>query len=145
METKQCLKCLSVKKIEEFNFKNKLKNKRRAQCKICDSENHKGLYRNSEKRRNDVKNRARVNTEWNRLFVRRYKTLVGCKDCGVKKYYLLDFHHNENKEANISAMVTQVALKTLKLEIKKCTILCANCHRERHWIERIRCSNSVVE
>lgn len=55
-----------------------------------------------------------------------------CSSCGYNKNLsALDFHHiNENnKDFQISKASSW---KQVKNEIKKCDILCANCHREVH-------------
>lgn len=69
-------------------------------------------------------------------YMHEYKLEKGCKSCGYNKCYAaLDFHHpNKDKEHNISTMGTN-SLKKVKEEIKKCIVLCANCHRELHHNE----------
>lgn len=57
-----------------------------------------------------------------------------CEKCGYNKdINALDFHHIEpsEKEFTISAHFTKPWEK-LKKEIDKCSLLCANCHREEH-------------
>jgi hypothetical protein len=53
-----------------------------------------------------------------------------CADCGISEPWVLDFDHIADKTAGVSRMVNQgYALDTIKLEIAKCEIRCANCHR----------------
>lgn len=67
-----------------------------------------------------------------RKFLRRVKVLFGCKDCGIKDWRVLDFDHLNNKKFNISQAVSRgMSIKTLRQEIKKCEVVCANCHRIR--------------
>lgn len=73
-----------------------------------------------------------------RKFVRRYKMLstVVCLDCGESRWQCLEFHHRNPKEKSdmIVQMITdRVTIEKLKEEIKKCDVLCANCHRVRHY------------
>jgi hypothetical protein len=65
-------------------------------------------------------------------FIRRYKALVGCVDCGIKNPIVLEFDHldGSKKIGNISNMVDR-RLSALKKEIRKCEVVCANCHRIR--------------
>jgi hypothetical protein len=49
-----------------------------------------------------------------------YKKTLRCADCGQSHPATLDFHH----------------LDPAKEEIAKCVVLCANCHRIRHWNEK---------
>lgn len=57
-----------------------------------------------------------------------------CKHCGYDKHYgALEFHHNNPKEKDF--VWTKLRLKSwdkITNEIDKCTLLCANCHREEH-------------
>ena len=69
-------------------------------------------------------------------YVLDYKKRSKCFDCGVKgdKYpEVLDFDHvNGNKEFNISEFRLHTSgFNKVKKEIRKCEIVCANCHRIR--------------
>ena len=57
-----------------------------------------------------------------------------CSICGYNKCSnALEFHHTtEEKEFNIAG--ARFGWNKLKEEIKKCILLCANCHREHHQI-----------
>lgn len=58
-----------------------------------------------------------------------------CCQCGCNKVECLDFHHNNlNKIDGIGAMIRDknITIQQLETEIKKCTILCSNCHRILH-------------
>ena len=62
------------------------------------------------------------------------KLKKGCLHCGYNKYAIaLDFHHLDKllKEKNISSYwrTSWAQFKQIENEIKKCEILCANCHR----------------
>jgi hypothetical protein len=58
----------------------------------------------------------------------------GCSKCGYKLHpAALEFHHLQDKKHNISRIARSgVPLNILEGEIKKCIILCANCHRIEH-------------
>lgn len=54
-----------------------------------------------------------------------------CTDCGGSfPYYVMDFDHKENKKFKISGFGSR-GLETVKKEIAKCDLVCANCHRQR--------------
>ena len=62
-----------------------------------------------------------------------------CKDC-EQKYpsYVLDFDHvRGEKIANIGSGRFHGSPKSLRAEIKKCDVVCANCHREREHRRRV--------
>lgn len=71
---------------------------------------------------------AKVN-EW----VRQYKSENPCTDCGQKFHYCqMDFDHLEDKEFNIATMKSSIS--RIQEEIKKCELVCSNCHRLRTFI-----------
>jgi len=73
----------------------------------------------------------------NREFVNEYKMKYGCSKCNYRGHpSALDFHHvdGSDKENNIAIMINEsYSLERIKKEIKKCIILCANCHRIEHY------------
>jgi len=62
------------------------------------------------------------------------KKFAGCKDCGYKESpYALQFDHIEdNKKASVSNLIrSDYAWSTIKKEMDKCEVVCANCHAVR--------------
>lgn len=58
-----------------------------------------------------------------------------CSNCGYDKCLnALEFHHLNplTKEINPSQLMRFSSLDKIKLELDKCVLLCANCHREHH-------------
>lgn len=70
-----------------------------------------------------------------RAVLAKIKEDSGCVDCKVKyPYYVLEFDHTEdNKEGNISWMVTFSSMEEILNEVKKCEVVCANCHKKRTY------------
>ncbi len=68
------------------------------------------------------------------------KGLFACKSCGNSDWRCLDFHHRDpsTKVFTIGARATRYSKEVIVAEIKKCDVLCANCHRIHHWEERNR-------
>ena len=63
-----------------------------------------------------------------------YLSTYPCIDCGEKDPVVLEFDHrgNEGKSADISVMKRQKkTLEKIKLEVAKCDVRCANCHRRK--------------
>lgn len=60
------------------------------------------------------------------------KNKKGCFVCGCNGEAVLDFHHISGKDLNIGDMAS-MSLKRIEEEIKKCIILCSNCHRTVHY------------
>ena len=72
----------------------------------------------------------------NRNFIRRLKRLYGCSVCGYKKSLdALCFHHIRDKKYIVSRM-SQNSRKSIKEEIRKCILVCHNCHSEIHEQQR---------
>lgn len=69
-----------------------------------------------------------------RKFAERVSLKFGCCKCGYKKCAAaLDFHHIDPKckKFAIGDKLDWLGPRELKREMRKCSILCANCHREQ--------------
>ena len=96
-------------------------------------EYHKNWYKRNPRRKKALQEYNKKYIARNSKFVRRIKLYCGCSICGYKKSaFALDFHHVDplTKENNISYLIRKTSLNNLKIEIRKCIVLCANCHRE---------------
>ena len=61
---------------------------------------------------------------------------VCCKNCGVKDKVCLDFHHLSDKTKSVAQLIRDATtIENLQLEIDKCEVLCANCHKKEHLSE----------
>ena len=61
-----------------------------------------------------------------------------CEICGYDKCIdALEFHHKNPKEKEMTISRYGKSLQTLKKEADKCILVCANCHREIHYKEKI--------
>lgn len=59
-----------------------------------------------------------------------------CLVCGYNKSIrALCFHHRENKLFTVSSSFCR-SWDSIKKEIDKCDLLCANCHMELHFLEQ---------
>jgi len=74
----------------------------------------------------------------NRNYVNKIKSNYGCQKCGDKREYVLDFHHIDSniKENTVAKLMIHSSMEKLDEEIKKCVVLCANCHREFHFLNK---------
>ena len=77
--------------------------------------------------------RSTIREEWHE-----FKRTLKCAKCSQKHPATLDFHHLDptKKDGIISKLVSNGCFALAKKEIKKCIVLCANCHRIHHWEER---------
>ena len=77
--------------------------------------------------------KAREKEEW---FA--FKSRLSCTKCGFNHIAALDFHHEDptTKEGNVHRFVSNGQFARAYEEIKKCIVLCANCHRIHHHEEK---------
>lgn len=57
-----------------------------------------------------------------------------CMDCGIKyPPYVMDLDHRNkgDKVMNLAKFLSRAGWDRIKDEIKKCDVVCSNCHRER--------------
>jgi len=117
---RKCKRCKRNKLLYKFANAGTVKGKnyKRYYCKKCYSV---------------VKGQARKRkSDW----LIEYKSTLQCSKCGYDKNpRVLHFHHisNKNKVYNVSDMVGKgCSITNIKKEIRKCIVLCANCHQEKH-------------
>ncbi len=113
--TKQCSMCKELKNIDEYY----LYDKHSAYCKKC--------Y--------NIKTRIRQSS-----FKEKCVDYKGgsCISCGYKKCTAaLEFHHRvpETKKFSIVHAWTKGFKQEVIEELDKCDLLCANCHRETHYLK----------
>lgn len=95
-------------------------------------ERHRKRYIKSSKKRNSKQYQI------NRDFVNRVKSFAYCMDCGESNPVVLDFDHvRGEKKGNIADMVrSYYSIDSIKKEMRKCEIRCANCHRKKTFERR---------
>lgn len=107
-------------------------------------------YANPEKKAL-VKERVRSRKRDLRVWFLGYKESKSCVVCGMSgkgNPWALEFHHRDpsQKRDIVSGMVAGgYSKKRIKEEIEKCDIVCANCHRAKHYQEKIEHGESVFE
>lgn len=104
---------------------------RKIKAAVYSREHYLGNY---AKRREQLNNRRReLKKEWDA-----YKATLACTKCGFNHFAALDFHHEDptQKEHSVNRLVSDGRFKKAYEEIKKCIVLCANCHRIHHHEEK---------
>ena len=135
---KICTKCHQDKELSEFAFRNIAKGILQPVCRACKKELDKEDYKR-EGRKISVRKAQKVSHAKIVKYFTYYKKLQICSECGDSRHYVLEFHHiNDDKLYNIGDMIRGgFAIKTIQKEIDKCIVLCANCHRELHYNEKL--------
>lgn len=105
----------------------------------------------------DPKKRRLYNQLWNRAFYKKnkkseiarvakrkqelrdwldaYKSKLACERCGEKHMACLDFHHKDASQKDFTVGAIKEygwGREKVLLEIQKCMVVCANCHRKLH-------------
>lgn len=82
--------------------------------------------------------KAKENVQNIREYIHSIKSQLKCSVCGEDRYWCLDFHHTNpsEKEYNISSLVRDGSRQKIEEELKKCIVLCANCHRDIHYKDK---------
>ena len=119
-------------------------------CKACDRERMQRKRKDPEYLRQGADRMARwrernpdVNRErWQQSHAEKKQILDdarrgGCIECGEDRLPCLDFHHRDPSEKDGAiAEMRRFGKQRLLAEIAKCDVLCANCHRWHHHLER---------
>lgn len=96
---------------------------------------NRNYYLKNKDKRKDQYNKTRNEViQW----FRDYKASLKCKECGFNHPAALSFHHRngEEKLGEVSVIAWEASKKKLLEEIKKCDVLCHNCHAIHHYNER---------
>lgn len=118
MDTKICSKCGKELPLTEYYSRGG--GRLRSECKNC----HKQYVANQYFKRKEQVNDIKVNCK--------------CAKCGESRSYTLDFHHKDPsiKDETIARLTSnRNRMEDILKEIEKCIVLCANCHREFHYLE----------
>lgn len=79
-----------------------------------------------------------------RAYLNELKSSTPCTDCGMKyPSECMDFDHTEKNKSIGVAQSTNHSWKKMLSEVKKCEIVCSNCHRVRTQ-KRLKLESSIL-
>lgn len=136
---KNCSKCHDTKEDIFFSKSSKSTDGLQAWCKMCTAEARmESYYRNHvvERKKANLRNRLARQALMVRVF--EYLDQHPCETCGETDPRVLQFDHLDRKDkiAPISILVKNYhRWDSLLEEIRKCQILCANCHAKRTAVQ----------
>lgn len=81
-----------------------------------------------------ARNKKKAREKWTR-----YKSTLACVVCGEDRPSTFDFHHVKRDSSNIKIhrlLGNGRFKKALQEAVEKCVVLCANCHRACHFLEK---------
>ena len=104
-------------------------------CRKCQKEYRKKHYETNLKKYKDKASEYRKKTI---EAFEDFKSGLCCQQCGENRHWVLDFHHldSSTKDKDLSLLIRSGSKKRVEEELKKCIVLCSNCHRDLHYIEK---------
>lgn len=128
VDKKFCPNCKNDKNIEDFPKNRSKKDGLASHCKECKKIIQNDWYKTHKKEhyQRNIKQKQKISS-----LLEEYLKDKKCIDCDNNNPWVLEFDHVKGKKRdNISSMVLNgLGWKTILLEINKCEIRCANCHR----------------
>ena len=138
MSTKKCTVCKDTKIVSEFNKNKTTSDGLNNICRVCSNAQSKRYYiENKEKHLESVKVRRDNNRLENRQKLFNFYKNNPCIDCGESDPIVLELDHKDDveKKGNVSEMM-EYSWTTIEIELSKCDVRCANCHRRRTAIQQ---------
>lgn len=135
---KTCTACKQELPLEAFGKNKANKDGLNYTCRPCTNQrmrdNHKKRVSDPEKL-NKHNERIRLRAQARKAHIVHRVFGGHCYDCGeAYPDCVFDFHHEgEEKQANPSQLIGRNMMKEAFAELEKCVMLCANCHRMRHF------------
>ena len=130
---KHCPRCTKDKDLSEFRPNRKRKDGYQQYCIPCDKEYQREWYNNNKE---SAKKKSKISNkkirERNQEFIISYLKEHPCCKCGESDIVVLEFDHIRDKKFEISKLIKgNSSFENLKVEIEKCQVLCANCHKRK--------------
>ena len=128
-----CTTCGLEKPVVEFAFV-PARQRLHVYCRTCKSAyNRKHYLDNKAQYIRNVMRKKGERLTVNRRLVWDYLVQHPCVDCHEADPIVLEFDHRDpqHKTAAVSQMVSDYSWERIQLEIAKCDVRCANCHRRR--------------
>lgn len=135
MTTKVCNECKQTKPLDRF-AKNRTKpDGLHTSCKDCKNKYNSTYYKgNTSYFRSKTKDTRVRLAKW----IHEYKLTQKCK-CGESHPACLQFHHTDKSKKDFEIAVAArmgYSIERIIQEIKKCEVICANCHFKFHYDEK---------
>lgn len=139
MNTKTCPSCSTVKSVDDFNKNKARKDGLGVNCRDCMKILRKSHYERNKDRYIQESGRRRDESKLKVIEnLHQYLVKNPCVDCGNSDPRVLEFDHRnrQTKFKNVSAMIAEnYSWSKIFVEVQKCDVRCANCHRIKTHIE----------
>ena len=131
-EIRKCYRCGELKPSGDFAWRRKGKAQRDSFCRPCRSAYGREHYEANRQRYIDQAGevKRRLTRERTMYLIEYFKTHP-CMECGERDPIVLEFDHLRDKSFAIGPSLTRTSWDKILAEMKKCEVVCANCHRRR--------------
>lgn len=123
--SKRCYHCKETKPLDAFG---KDRSRGDGLCCKCISCCRKLQHRYYLNQKSTIQSKRKAALD----MVNSIKSQRGCYFCSENNPVCLDFHHFRDKKDCVAKLVLSYNQQNILEEIKKCIVVCANCHRKLH-------------
>jgi hypothetical protein len=130
---RRCDRCGELKAVAEFAWRRRRGVQRRDNyCRGCRAEYQREHYEKHKERyvERAVRRKQQLIAERAKFMIELFRARP-CADCGETDPLVLEFDHLVDKKFNVGAGIRERNLQSVRDEIAKCDVVCANCHRRR--------------
>lgn len=129
---KRCSRCRLEKPDEDFAWRHKDKGWRDSYCRPCRAEYKQEHYaKNKARYIEQAQDRTRTMLEERTRYLIDFFRTHPCVDCGERNPTVLEFDHLDEKQFDIGSGIRNRNWQEVLHEMKKCEVVCVNCHRRR--------------
>jgi hypothetical protein len=129
---RRCGSCEEFKPVAEFAWRRKARGQRDNLCRVCRSAYHREHYQANRQRYIDQAAAQKRKLRYERtVYLLEFFKSHPCVDCGEKDPVVLEFDHLREKLFDVAQALPYRSWDSILLEIAKCEVVCANCHRRR--------------
>lgn len=130
---KNCSLCKQTKDFLLFNKNKSRKDGLNNICRDCSRLKSRDYYlANRELHKKNTIRRSKEQKSKSKEFLLEFLKKNPCVVCGEADPVVLEFNHLRDKKDDVSRMsASGNSITTIKKEIEKCEVLCANCHRRK--------------
>jgi 5-methylcytosine-specific restriction endonuclease McrA len=147
MRVKTCTRCGQTKPLCQFPpVRRSEPEKLQSWCRACFAEaNRRNYLRNIDRERARLYRQKASRIAESKERAIEYLLEHPCVDCGEKDIIVLQFDHLHDKSFDVSVMIsTGTTWTRIAIEIAKCDVRCANCHRRETARRRLRGTVATV-
>lgn len=134
---KTCPRCGKLLPIDMFAWKSQALGRRASECKPCHKELRRAYYvANRDREIENAKLSKRVRMPRIKADFKAFKKSLKCNRCGENHPATLQFHHSDPsmKDGSLARMSRSgLSMEGIMREVRKCEVLCANCHAIEHY------------